>query len=189
MLNKADKFADEFAKTKTFHMLNKTNEFAKMRIGEKKVNNSGVVMEIIDYQKYGNITVKFETGEIRYKMSYKEFSEGAIQQVPDKEKRLMHIGESMTDSNGMLMKITEYNAYKNIQVQFEDGMIAKSNKYLRFKKGKVTYPKDYNTLKIGKLAYHAKGKWAFYVKCTCCGLRDVMTYEQMQKHVCNNNLN
>ena len=95
----------------------------------------------------------------------------------------------MTDSNGMLMKITEYNAYKNIQVQFEDGMIAKSNKYLRFKKGKVTYPKDYNTLKIGKLAYHALDRWAFYVKCTCCGLRDVMTYEQMQKHVCNNNLN
>ena len=163
------------------------------RIGETKIARNGLAVTITKYRTNQDIDVEFEDGLKVTNKTYKEFQLGSIRhpdinfQKQKQKKNLLkkRIGEKKRNAtNDEMMTIVEYEDSNNITIEYEDGNIRKNIRYEYFKKGVIGYPKEYKTLKIGKLAYHVKDKWAFYVKCEKCGLSDIMTYEQMQKHSC-----
>ena len=48
------------------------------RIGMKNHNNQGILMEIIDYNGFNDVTVKFDDGSIVYKRIFSKFVAGKI---------------------------------------------------------------------------------------------------------------
>ena len=173
--------------------MNKGMNKKEERIGETKIARNGLAVTITKYRTNQDIDVEFEDGLKVTNKTYKEFQLGSIRhpdinfQKQKQKKNLLkkRIGEKKRNAtNDEMMTIVEYEDSNNITIEYEDGNIRKNIRYEYFKKGVIGYPKEYKTLKIGKLAYHVKDKWAFYVKCEKCGLSDIMTYEQMQKHSC-----
>ena len=105
------------------------------RTGEERVNNDGILMKIINYNKYNDIDVLFlESGYIAKHKSYGKFKIGSIKDKSEYDKRL---GEMNTNKQGYNMKIIEYNSSINITIQFEDGTIVKNKTYNNFLNGDI----------------------------------------------------
>lgn len=108
----------------------------KERIGLKKLMNCGQIAEIIRYKKAIDIDVKFEDGYIAKSRTFQCFCNGAIRN--DDYEKNKRIGEISTNSQGLKMKIIEYNINYNIKVLFEDGY-SKWCSYDNFIKGNVLH--------------------------------------------------
>lgn len=110
----------------------------KYRIGEHKAMNCGMKAEIIEYQNYHDITVRFDDGTIVSHCTYDCFVKGHIYNpniLCSKkigEKRLMHCG--------MNAKIIEYRNANDMTIQFEDGVIVANRSYRDFLKGGIRHP-------------------------------------------------
>lgn len=50
------------------------------------------------------------------------------------------IGETSVANNGMKMTLIKWNNKRNVDVQFEDGVIIKAKEYYKFKLGKIGHP-------------------------------------------------
>lgn len=107
------------------------------RVGEVNKANNGMLMKIVAYRSYDSIDVQFENGIVVNNKSYGDFKKGKIN-LP---KALERVGEVNKAKNGMLMKIIEYRNAKDIDVQFEDGVVVKSKSYKDFKGGCIPHPK------------------------------------------------
>jgi len=158
------------------------NEY-HIRLGESRAMNDNNIATIVEYRTAVDIDVCFDDGTIRKSVTYSSFTEGSIRKQKKVKNDKNLVGETVLTKDGMIAKIIHYRNYRNITIQFEDGRVVTNKQYKIFYE-KMYYPRSYGTLKIGKLAYHALDRWAFYVKCEKCGLSDIMTYEQMQNHVC-----
>lgn len=93
-------------------------QLEKDRLGERKVNNEGFVMEIIEYKDSHHIVVKFldEYGATK-NTNYHLFSKGG---VSNPNKNLHKIGEISKNNFGCTMKIVNYIDAHNVIVEFQD---------------------------------------------------------------------
>ena len=104
------------------------------RTGEKRVMNCGLEAEIIAYRGTNDIDVKFEDGYIAYNKQYTRFKKGMIKSHLEEENRL---GEERLMSCGLKAKIIKYNNAKDIDVEFEDGVVVKHKPYSSFIIGRI----------------------------------------------------
>lgn len=118
----------------------------KRHIGETAMSNCGLLMTIIDYQGPKQVTVQFETGEIRENRHYTSFKNGEIApepgQYPSYNRRHAEerLGQTKMMCCGQSCNIIAYHSSKNIDVQFEDGAIAYNKRYSSFLDGSIEHP-------------------------------------------------
>lgn len=105
------------------------------RIGEKRVNNQGLEMEIIAYRNARDMDVKFEDSTILNGISYSNFKKG---KVKNPNNTINKIGEKNIMNNGQWAEIIAYRSYTDIDIKFDDGAIKYNIEYGNFKKGKVS---------------------------------------------------
>lgn len=121
--------------------INKRDE----RIGQTTYNKQDIQMKIIKYNNAHDIDVIFEDGYIYRNKSYKEFHNKSISH-PNYYKNL-YIGETKTNNQGLLMEIIEYNNAKDINVEFEDGIVIEHCRLSHFYDGNIknkNFPFLYN---------------------------------------------
>lgn len=107
------------------------------RIGEKRMANCGMEMEIIAYRNSHDIDVRFANGRIAEHKYYVDFREGLISMpLPNR------IGEKRKANNGMEMEIIAYRHSEDIDIRFENGAVAYHRKYAKFCTGEVAPPKE-----------------------------------------------
>ena len=114
------------------------------RIGEKKVANNGLLMEIVGYTCCTDIVVRFEDG-IVVKTTYNNFAKGNVTNpiwgaTSVKSKNPERLGEVATANNGLKMKIIAYRSSTDVDIQFEDGVIVRNRCYHDFKQGTIGHP-------------------------------------------------
>ncbi|MEE0965085.1 MAG: hypothetical protein U0L73_12925 [Ruminococcus bromii] len=119
--------------------------------GETAIAKNGMKMTIIVYRNSKDIDVQFDDGAKRENVSYVNFKKGNIRHPKEQERRAnlknTRIGETRKAKNGLTMKITEYNNYDDIIVEFQDKELTGQNhntkvrtRYGNFKKGEVLNP-------------------------------------------------
>ena len=110
------------------------------RLGESNIMNCGMKATIIAYRKSQDIDVQFEDGVILTGYRYEQFQKGKI---PHEKKEIVdptsRLGESKKMNCGMTATIIEYRNSHDIDIQFEDGIIAKNKYYCDFKNGLIAY--------------------------------------------------
>lgn len=124
---------------------NRTNNHAKNRIGEKRKNNAGFLMEIIAYNLSHDITIKFETGDIVEHITYSSFKRGSVQHPKigiKKEKYDQLKNDGIINNYGWRAFLEEYHNYNDITIRFEyDGYIKEKCDMDLFTRGKQSHPK------------------------------------------------
>lgn len=116
------------------------------KVGEISVSKTGLTMRIIQYVNCENVDVQFESGYIARNRTYKDFKEGNIKdksvgQLSLNERlRKERIGETSVTTSGRKMKIIAYRNTRDIDIQFEDGIVVSGKSYENFKKGIIPYP-------------------------------------------------
>ncbi len=114
-------------------------DYKTLRVGERNRATNGMLMEIIEYYKHDNITIRFEDGTVVRNKAYKCFQNGQVAH-PLLNKSQIRVGEESVAQNGMKMKIITYRGSLDMDVQFEDGFIAYHVRYEHFKKGSIRNP-------------------------------------------------
>jgi hypothetical protein len=109
------------------------------RLGEESINKDGLHMKIIEYHNCENLDIEFDDGTIVRGKSYTNFKYGNILNPTYKIEQLKK--EVVTATNGQTMKIVEYRASNDLDVQFEDGTIVKHKSYNSFKNGTIRNPR------------------------------------------------
>ena len=116
------------------------------RLGETNIASNGLKMTIINYRRCNDIDIKFEDDIIVYHKTYHDFQHGMIKHPNikslDKQPHDYHIGETNINKFGHEMTIINWINNKNIDVQFDDGIIVYHRKYNNFKKGIIRHPND-----------------------------------------------
>ena len=108
------------------------------RLGETRMMNCGMKATIVRYGKYSDIDVRFEDGAVVKHKDYGKFKKGNIAHPnTTAEDRL---GETRIMNCGMEATIIRYGGSSDIDVRFEDGVIAKCKRYGEFKKGGIANP-------------------------------------------------
>ena len=164
------------------------------RIGMRRVNNQGLVAEIIEYTSWKEMLVRFDDGTT-ISTRWDHFTTGLFRNpnVPfDKSLRKERVGEEAVNKQGCHMKIVEYQNAENVMVQFDNGpnQIIKTS-YDNFKKGKTHNPFANTRYGIGNTGnnFNYKDKefqtwcgilercysnnqkrksWPYYKDCTVC---------------------
>lgn len=107
------------------------------RVGETAVANNTQIMIIVEYKNANDIVVEFNDEQhTRVKTTYKSFCKGNVKN-PN-----FHTKETAIASNGMNITIKEYHNSKNVDVEFDDGTIAKRKTYQQFKSGQIRHPNE-----------------------------------------------
>lgn len=97
----------------------------KARLGQTNVMNNGIKATIIEYRKYNDIDVQFETGEIIKNTVYSCFQAGSIS-LPNTNTNLLkmkHLKEGAKYQSDVYgeMTITRYNGHEDIDVECSNG--------------------------------------------------------------------
>lgn len=110
-----------------------------MRLGETTINNQGLKMTIIKYNRNDDIDVEFEDGFICTHKKYSAFKSGMIENknYPNLNTKSDRIGEQCRNKQGLLMTIIRYKSINDIDVEFEDGHIEYNKQYRSFKSGGI----------------------------------------------------
>ncbi len=127
----------------------------KERIGQQVRANNGQMMTFIKYYNYANIDIQFEDGTIVSNVRYDNFIYGKVNN-PSMDTNIIRLGEVRKSRNGQMMVIIRYGGCHDIDVQFEDGYIAKNKEYAAFKKGSIANPKYLP--RIGEISYTKSGE-------------------------------
>lgn len=106
-------------------------------IGEEAENFQGYKMKIIEYVSTIDINVKFEDGTVVEHKYYRAFKAGQIAYPYDKK----YIGQEKIANNGLKMKIVNYRNSNDIDVEFEDGYMARHKSLGSWKSGTIAHPK------------------------------------------------
>lgn len=161
------------------------------RIGETKKANNGQMMTIIDYRRSDDIDIQFEDGTVVTNKSYQVFKLGTVEHPNINVLKHTHkINESKISKNGLKMVIIKYGSSRDVDVQFEDGFVAKNKEYQSFKNDTIGHPFPYqmDNILLKKKAYVDKNTGIGHFICNCnkCGYRDIWTIEECKKHKCIN---
>ena len=116
------------------------------RIGETNIATNGMKMTIIAYHRSDNIDIEFEDGVIVKHRQYINFKDGSIKHpfiAPEKQQpHTWHIGETYTMKSGRKITIIDWRNKKDIDIQFDDGLILKNRHYESIKRGSIAHPDD-----------------------------------------------
>ena len=157
------------------------------RIGETITTKDGIKMTIVEYRNRDDIDIQLDDGSILKHQLYERFKVGHINcSTYRKNKKL---GETKINKNGQKMTIIKYNKDTNIDVQFEDGYIAKHIRYKNFLCGNVFHPMPYmlKDIQIESKAYNYQNEMNFFYICTKCHHHDIGTIKEIQHHICKEN--
>lgn len=105
------------------------------RIQERRQMHNGMWATIVDYRGCLDIDVQFEDGAIAKNKAYGSFKKGSIA-YPRPER----VKERRKMNNGKWATIVAYRNNSDIDVQFDDGAIAKDRTYGSFVRGTIAYP-------------------------------------------------
>ena len=142
--------------------------FSNLRVGEERMMNCGLKAKIIQYDSADNITVQFEDGTIKSNKRYVEFKNGVLSNVLGRSNKLINrVGEVAVMNCGLKATIIKFKNTKNITVQFEDGLLKKTN-YGCFKKGTISHSEKATNIviaeRIGEVKYMNNGLKAKIIK-------------------------
>ena len=110
----------------------------QQRLNSVKRMNNGHWAEVIDYQRWNKVTVRFDNDEIATTTWY-AFSHSSVGLPSGYVKN--HIGDSVMQKRGVKATIIEVVDANHIDVEFEDGTIVRNRKYNDFLKGVIANPK------------------------------------------------
>lgn len=137
------------------------------RTGETNIANNGMKMTIIAYRGVKDCDIQFEDKTIAYHKRYDKFKEGTIS-YPKKSQiknPKQYIGKTGIANNGMKMTIINCSNAKDIDVQFENGIIYHNKEYYNFKRGRIGFNKYQanivNNIKLKEFAYKFNNKWYY----------------------------
>lgn len=125
------------------------------RVGEQNRANNGQMMTIIEYRNYNDIDIMFDDNTIVKHIYYNNFKNGYVKNpnniiLAPQQKIKSKINKTNIANNGLLMTIITYRNCKDIDVQFEDGVIVKHKSYGNFIKGKIKHPNIDTTISKNK---------------------------------------
>lgn len=162
------------------------------RIGERRLMNCGVVAEIVEYNSYDNMTIRFDTGEIRNRVHYTKFCRGAVSITGKHKLDSERIGYTFRTACGLNAKIVEYKEANNITIEFEDDTVIEHTRYSRILRGHIKHPTitsqgtgTLKSFKLHKRVYSDKDITLYHCTCQKCGIENVLTPQEMLKHECN----
>lgn len=125
------------------------------RVGEVRRANNGMLMKILAYRSVKDIDVQFEDGVIVCNKRYSAFDKGNIghpkvklSKVSDEDIK-RYLGMEKVMSCGMKAKIIAYRNTLDIDIQFEDGMVARNKTYYNFLSGKIGHPLGNTVKRVG----------------------------------------
>ena len=121
-------------------------------IGESKMMKCGMRATIVEYANYDDIAVKFDDGTVVRHVSKSLFARGTIPNPNIKEevkkhaqhKKMSYVGRTKMMKCGVKATVIEDLGYKDITVQFEDGIIRKHRRRDHFDLGKIAHIPDIN---------------------------------------------
>ena len=160
------------------------------RVGETRKAKNGMMMTIIEYLGYSNITVQFEDDAIVRNRSYSSFKHGNIAHPDYNAKKLQmaqkYIGKVFCTRKGFRFTIKAYRSNCDADIVFETGYKKTISLSSVFADHSVKHPLPYQvgTMIIQKPAYVVEDVGNFYCHCTKCGLRDIMSIKEMRDHIC-----
>ena len=120
------------------------------RLGEIRMMNCGMRATIIRYREYADIDVRFEDGTVVVHKQYNQFKRGGIANPNTKVSAKDRLGETRMMNCGMEATIIRYGKYRDIDVRFEDGTVAKNKAYGKFKKGAIANPNIKTEARLGE---------------------------------------
>jgi hypothetical protein len=99
---------------------------------------------IINYHSSQKVDVQFEDGVVRSGVTYYSFKNGNVSHPDDAEEKMRNkrLGEARVMNSGERVEIIAYRTFKDVDVQFEDGVVVKNVKYNNFKKGSILHPSN-----------------------------------------------
>lgn len=165
------------------------NGFADQHIGEETIAKNGLHARIIAAENWNCVTIQFEDG-VTVTTDYKAFIQQKIKH-PDLDVRILnnrkkYLGNTYTDRTGLKYTVVEYKDNRNMTVEYEDGfrMVIGTDK---IRKNYIRHPFPHNIgiICMDKPAYTFGDQGNFYCHCTKCGIRDIMTIDEMKSHICN----
>lgn len=150
------------------------------RIGESVITRNGNKMTIIAYRSANDIDVQFEDGAIASNKTYDSFKRCLIWHPTGV------VGESHISKCGINMSIINRKSSANIDVKFETGFVVKHRNVSDFYLGKIghPFPHQIGDITMESPAYIYKDEGNFYCKCNKCGIRDIMSIQEMKDHKC-----
>ncbi len=95
-------------------------------------------MEIIAYRGARDIDVAFDDGSLVTNATYQNFSKGQIKAPQDRGEN--RVGLTGTSKAGQKMTVIVYRKEDDIDVKFEDGVIAEHMKLSHFLRGEIANP-------------------------------------------------
>ena len=165
----------------------------KSYVGIEGTASTGQKMVIIDDSKGASaLTVQFDDGTIKENVTYGNFTQGYVSNPvrPGKFKAWSREGLEKRIKNGLNAKVVKYNRSDNVIVEFEDG-VQVTTSWNQFKLSSIHHP---NLDRRHRKVFHGFDTlYAFdegtedgyvYYHCLCkeCGLKDILTPQQMIKH-------
>lgn len=117
----------------------KLKKYQSERIGQKKYNKQGYLMNVVEYNNCKDVIVEFDDDcKTKIKCRWSQFANGTLVNPIAYENR---VGEENLNYQNCLMKIIEYNKSNDIVVEFQDKYKTKINAaYREFKNGSIRNP-------------------------------------------------
>lgn len=113
----------------------------KQRVGMKNRNKNGIEFTITAYRNANDMDVISDTGVKMEHVSYDAFAAGTLGGLLSREEmkthKEHHLGETFVNNQGKCGKIVAWNGYDHIDVEFENGYIARNRQYEAFKAGAI----------------------------------------------------
>lgn len=155
------------------------------RVGESRLMSNGQTAKIIAYRSATDLDAQFEDGTVVEHQTYKHFQQGYIKN-PNLNPAQRCLGMTQLTSNGFLAKITAYRNAHDIDVVYNSGYTKTHTHLQLFKNGQIGHPLPYalGTISIDKPAYIHNGIGNFYCHCVKCGNTDILTIDEILRHVC-----
>lgn len=141
---------NRFKKGTISHKTVKTIHKHRDNVGDTRINKDGELIELIRYKNNYDVDIKFEDGYIWKNTEIRNFHNG----VHNPNKKINRVGEHKLMNCGLEAKIIEYRSAEDIDIEFEDGTVAKHKWYGDFQDGSISHPNlntRLNSLKLKRI--------------------------------------
>lgn len=128
------------------------------RIGTTVKATNGMMMTIIGYARYNQMTVQFEDGAIVDGIEYRWFMKGMVGHPKDKPGG--RVGETKVSKWGEKMTIIEWEDSRHIKIQFDNGDVIETTSHIFNHNGiqSPTYKQQRYQNRIGETRKNTKGQ-------------------------------
>lgn len=128
------------------------------RIGTTVKATNGMMMTIIGYARHDQMTVQFEDGTIVDGIEYRWFMKGMVAHPKDKPGG--RVGETKVSKWGEKMTIIEWEDYRHIKIQFDNGDVIETTAHIFDQNGiqSPTYKQQRYQYRVGETRKNTKGQ-------------------------------